>query len=383
MRLSITLIYLVFTLLLGLVCAWAVYTSGISRPHEMRAAGGDSYPTSIAVLDRLHRDAFFALRRGRLQQAAWVDDVAWGPLGGKVTIALAVPDKEKAAAIVKLVGVHPGVRDVTVRGVTDLKAKALAALKADGLEKYALVEAVRGRVPLVMLTDRTAKTSAAVAASLGQVRGLLWRDEARTYFGDLRALANGALRKQGLTLIARVSRADGRVLFLQVASADPKTVGRALKAAAVVGVLRVQLSKVSLDGDAPMTDAGSCDLLLRATKGGARIRFLPNGARIDKASHPLLDRMAKAIARCKGFRIEVGGHMDKTRRGARAVRVSGNRANAVVDYLVAKGIGRGRLRAQAYGAAKPLTDNRTDAGRKRNRRIEFRAIASGSAGGAK
>jgi outer membrane protein OmpA-like peptidoglycan-associated protein len=304
-------------------------------------------------------------------------------MGGKVTLAMASGDKKKAASAIELVSAHPGVEEVAVRVVTDLKAKALAALKADGLEKYALVEAVRGRVPLVKLTNQSAKTAAAVVRSLSQVRGLLWRDDTKTYFGDLRALANAELKAQGLARLARVGRADGRLLFLLVASANPKTAARALKAAAVPGVLRVQLAKVSLDGDAEVKNARACDLLLGAVKGETPIRFLPKGARIDKLSHPLLDRMAKAIIRCKSFLVEVGGHMDKTGRGSRAVRESGNRANAVVDYLVSKGIERRQLRAQAYGATKPLADNKTKAGRKRNRRIEFKILASATGGDAK
>jgi outer membrane protein OmpA-like peptidoglycan-associated protein len=378
MRVSISLIYLMFILLLGLVCAWAVYASGLSRPYEARRLDGDTYPTSIAVLDRLHRDAFLALRKGGLQQEAWVEGVDWQLMGGRVTIALASPDKAKAATIVKLVGAHPGVDEVAVRVVADLKARAAARLKADGLDKYALVEGVRGRVPLVKLTDETAKTSAAVARSLGQVRGLLWRNAARTYFGNLRQLAADALRNAGLGRLVRVGRADGRILHLQVASADSATARKARKTAGgVPGVLRVQLSKISLESKDAVTEAGACDLLLRAVKDGGRIRFLPKGSQIDKASHPLLDRIANAISRCKKFIVEVGGHMDKSRRGTRAIRDSGNRANAVVDYLVTKGIERRRLRAQAYGSRQPLASNATEAGRKRNRRIEFKTIAAG------
>ena len=73
--------------------------------------------------------------------------------------------------------------------------------------------------------------------------------------------------------------------------------------------------------------------------------------------------------------------MDRAAGRGRAVRISGNRANAVVDYLVEKGIERRRLRAQAFGAAKPVADNGTEAGRKRNRRIEFRVISSSTSSG--
>lgn len=380
MRLSISLIYLMFCLMVGLICAWAVYASGISRPDEVRRLDGDAYPTSIAILDRLHRDAFFALRKAGLQQDAWVENVDWGMMGGRVTVALASPDKAKTEKIVKLIKAHPGVDEVAVTLVADLKARAAAKLKADGLDKVALVESVRGRIPLVKLTDQTDKTSAAVARSLGQVRGLLWRASARTYFGDLRTLASVALKKEGLERSAYVARADGRILHVQVADPNPQTAIRAIKAAkSVPGVLRVRLTKIALNSDDEIREAGACDLLLRAVKGEARIRFLPRGGQIDKLSHPLLDRMIKAINRCKSFIVEVIGHMDPSDGRGRAIRESGNRANAVVDYLVDKGVERRRLRARARGARQPLTTAATDAGRRLNRRIEFRVMSTGSA----
>ena len=380
MRLSITLIYAMFLLLIGLICAWAVYTSAVSRPYEVRRLDGDTYPTSIAIFDRLHRDAFFALRKAGLQQDAWVESVGWLPKGGHVTIALASPDGSKSDRIVELIKAHPGVEEVSVTVVADLKARADARLKADGLDKVALVEGVRGRVPLVKLTDQTEKTSAAVARSLGQVRGLLWRASARTYFGDLRAQASDALEKAGLTRFAYVSRADGRVLHVQIAHANPKVAARAIGAAgAVPGVLRVELTKIPLDADAEIKKAGACNLVLRAVKGRARIRFQPRGSKIDKESHPLLDRMVAAINRCKAFVVEVVGHMDPSDGRGRAVRESGNRANAVVDYLVDKGVERRRLRAKALGARRPLTTAATNAGRRLNRRIEFKVISSGGA----
>ena len=118
---------------------------------------------------------------------------------------------------------------------------------------------------------------------------MLWRDEAKTYFGNLAALAGKALAQAGLSRQARIGRADGRVLYLQVASADSKIAARAISVAGKVpGVLRVQLAKISVDAEEPVKEAGACNLLLQAVKADGRIRFLPKGAKIDKASHPLL-----------------------------------------------------------------------------------------------
>jgi outer membrane protein OmpA-like peptidoglycan-associated protein len=56
------------------------------------------------------------------------------------------------------------------------------------------------------------------------------------------------------------------------------------------------------------------------------------------------------------------------------LRLSENRANAVVEYLVAKGIDPGRLVPRGYGETRPIADNRTKEGRMKNRRIEFKVI---------
>ena len=52
-------------------------------------------------------------------------------------------------------------------------------------------------------------------------------------------------------------------------------------------------------------------------------------------------------------------------------RLSLQRAQAVVDYLVRAGINAGRLRARGLGSAVPVADNASASGRSRNRRIEF------------
>ena len=50
---------------------------------------------------------------------------------------------------------------------------------------------------------------------------------------------------------------------------------------------------------------------------------------------------------------------------------SEQRAQAVVKYLVKKGIDSERLRAVGYGSDKPIADNKTKKGRKLNRRVEL------------
>ena len=89
-------------------------------------------------------------------------------------------------------------------------------------------------------------------------------------------------------------------------------------------------------------------------------------------SRPLLDEMAQVMVRFKERRFEVIGHTDA--QGARAANVALSlaRAQAVKNYLVAKGLPADRLNTSGQGPDRPVASNDTEAGRARNRRIEFR-----------
>jgi hypothetical protein len=69
--------------------------------------------------------------------------------------------------------------------------------------------------------------------------------------------------------------------------------------------------------------------------------------------------------------IEVGGHTDSDSGDAYNQTLSENRAKAVVDYMVSKGILATRLIAKGYGEKEPRASNSTAAGKQKNRRTEF------------
>jgi outer membrane protein OmpA-like peptidoglycan-associated protein len=55
-------------------------------------------------------------------------------------------------------------------------------------------------------------------------------------------------------------------------------------------------------------------------------------------------------------------------------KLSTDRAKAVVDYLIRKGIDTGRLTYHGFGSDQPIADNATAAGRAKNRRVEFKIL---------
>jgi outer membrane protein OmpA-like peptidoglycan-associated protein len=71
------------------------------------------------------------------------------------------------------------------------------------------------------------------------------------------------------------------------------------------------------------------------------------------------------------LKIEIGGHTDNVGSPASNKTLSDARAKTVMTSIVAGGIAANRLTAAGYGQEYPIGDNRTDAGRAKNRRVEL------------
>lgn len=104
------------------------------------------------------------------------------------------------------------------------------------------------------------------------------------------------------------------------------------------------------------------------------IQFRSASARLLDSSSALLDQVADIALRCPGLRIEVSGHTDSDGPPADNQRLSEARAQAVADYLVAKGLTADRFVVKGYGEDKPAFANDSAANKARNRRIEFAVV---------
>ncbi len=103
-----------------------------------------------------------------------------------------------------------------------------------------------------------------------------------------------------------------------------------------------------------------------------QVQFDTGKATIKKVSDPLLDAVAGVLKEHPEIaKIEVQGHTDD--RGAKALnqRLSQDRAAAVVKAMEKRGIDGARLVAKGYGPDVPIAANDTDAGRSKNRRVQF------------
>jgi OmpA-OmpF porin, OOP family len=107
------------------------------------------------------------------------------------------------------------------------------------------------------------------------------------------------------------------------------------------------------------------------------ILFETGSANIQKQSLKLLDEVAIVLARNPELGpVLVEGHTDNVGSDSLNLSLSQKRAQAVVDYLISKGIDTRRLRAKGFGESKPIATNTTPLGRAKNRRVDFRLIKS-------
>ena len=110
---------------------------------------------------------------------------------------------------------------------------------------------------------------------------------------------------------------------------------------------------------------------------GTKIAEIPgpnfdfNKSTLTPAGRTKVADAAKTLKDNPTIHVEVGGHTDSIGSDAYNQSLSERRAKTVADELVKDGISASRLTVRGYGERKPVADNKTEAGRARNRRVEL------------
>jgi OmpA-OmpF porin, OOP family len=106
-----------------------------------------------------------------------------------------------------------------------------------------------------------------------------------------------------------------------------------------------------------------------------QVHFATAKFRVLTDSFPLLNQVVSAMNDFPRMKVSIEGHTDPVGGEASNMRLSQRRAEAVLDYLISKGISPDRLEAVGFGPTKPIASNKTASGRAKNRRTEFRITA--------
>jgi outer membrane protein OmpA-like peptidoglycan-associated protein len=101
------------------------------------------------------------------------------------------------------------------------------------------------------------------------------------------------------------------------------------------------------------------------------IYFDFNKASIKPISFPLLNEVALAMKDHANIRVRIEGHTDSRGNDGYNLNLSQRRAESVRSFLISAGVGPERMEPRGFGETVPIADNRTEAGRAQNRRVEF------------
>ena len=96
---------------------------------------------------------------------------------------------------------------------------------------------------------------------------------------------------------------------------------------------------------------------------------------LTKESYKGMDELVDLMKRKNTLVIEISGHTDNVGSKPLNLKLSQDRANTVMNYLISKGIEAKRVTAVGFGDTKPVSPNETEYGRQKNRRTEVKIIS--------
>jgi outer membrane protein OmpA-like peptidoglycan-associated protein len=129
-----------------------------------------------------------------------------------------------------------------------------------------------------------------------------------------------------------------------------------------------------LEKEAMKQDVTANDMLKALNEKGSvalYINFDVDKATIKAESKPIMDQIVSLLKGNPALKVSIEGHTDNTGTRQRNKTLSEQRAKAVADAIVREGVDRGRLSSVGWGQDKPMTDNGTEEGRAKNRRVEL------------
>lgn len=106
-------------------------------------------------------------------------------------------------------------------------------------------------------------------------------------------------------------------------------------------------------------------------EGPTIIFFAWDRPAIDGDAAASLDTVAAALSGQPGARIELGGHADRSGPAAANIRSGRVRAEAVADYLAARGVPRSAMTLVSHGEERPLIPTADGVREPHNRRVEI------------
>ncbi|MBQ4405762.1 MAG: OmpA family protein [Bacteroidales bacterium] len=146
---------------------------------------------------------------------------------------------------------------------------------------------------------------------------------------------------------------------------------------------QVDMSNVSITSDETINLDGSVTIHAEIKKMAEgvkmelqNINFETNSSTLNPSSYEQLDMLVDNLKMNSDIKIELSAHTDDVGADAYNFKLSDQRAAAVAEYLIAKGIAKSRIISKGYGKTQPLVPNTSDENRAKNRRVELKVIST-------
>jgi outer membrane protein OmpA-like peptidoglycan-associated protein len=147
--------------------------------------------------------------------------------------------------------------------------------------------------------------------------------------------------------------------------------------AELIESIRMDKEKIAEEINDDINRLGIADASVRVVDEGItisleNIQFQADSAVLMPSERAKLDKIAEILLKYKDRDILVGGHTALAGTEAGRNQLSGERAAVVAEYLITRNVRTpDRIVVRGYGAEKPIADNRTEEGMRRNRRVEI------------
>lgn len=104
------------------------------------------------------------------------------------------------------------------------------------------------------------------------------------------------------------------------------------------------------------------------------VLFERGTANLVDSAYQDLDKVVDMMNENPKLKIEIGGHTDNQGDARLNLKLSQQRVETVIDYLINKGLSRNRIVGKGYGGTRPIASNHSENTRKLNRRVEFTVL---------
>lgn len=244
------------------------------------------------------------------------------------------------------------------------QAAAVSATLAEG--SITLAGVVASEVERVTLID-----TATTAAGDGNVIDQLTVDPDTGLAGELTGQLASLIAPMPETLVSGVAGFDGAALYLNGVAVDEVA---ATNLGAIADALGVDVD-LEVRPTADAEEAEELETDLNETVTANPIRFEPNSAVLTADAGTVLDDLADQVLAVGGVSITVEGHTDSDGDAAGNQVLSQQRAEAVRQALVERGVAAGSITAQGFGEQQPVLVGGVE-DKEASRRVEFRIEAT-------